>query len=327
MSMQMRFNEGDIVLVKSPDGEAEPGFIFTFNRRGCAHVYKAVGFLKSGRFKSLPEGNRNKVAGFTLHLIEADPFIYLKRVSYPKQGFGEAGFRWIPVYTAETFTRARHPFLGKLTKRKDQLPMSLTAVTKYLLRHNLLSPTQLNRRENEFDLTKITQFVKAANDRRSDGIWMNPIVTRKALGMLGIPNEFLRCGRKSVTNYDQCIIHVDGTDSARTLGMHQDRDQKDRKVATILGCIGAPKGCGKDMIVWKGTSSEGIPHWWRNEGLSRECFELAKRQCLEVEQIRQNTTVITIHVGEFIFMPKGLWHWACPSDGANWSAMITSSIY
>lgn len=327
MSMHSRFKEGDFVMITGPDGQSEPGFIFELISRGCSKSHLAVAFLISGKFKSLPEGHRSKVAGYVIDPLHSrDVKIVQRHLNFTRSDL-ESNISYVRDLTNSSFTKAQGPFLGKLTKRKSQLPMSLTAVTKCLLRNDVLSSNQLNRSEDDFDLVRITEFVKASLDGKSEGLWMNPIVSRKALAIFGIPKEFQRSGRKSVPNYDQCIIHVDGRDSARTLGMHQDRDKRDRRVSTILGCIGAPKGCGKDMILWVGKSNESMPRWWRNEGLSRECFDLAKRQCLEVREIRKNIAIVSINVGEFIFMPKGLWHWACPSEGANWSAMITSSIY
>ena len=103
-------------------------------------------------------------------------------------------------------------------------------------------------------------------------------------------------------------------------------DEADKPVNTLLGCVAGDGG--KDVILWMNYESvEHMPRWWRNEGLSRESFELAKLQCGQVPEIRRQVAVITLNPGQFIFMPKNTYHWVCPSLGASWTVMVTSSFY
>ena len=155
---------------------------------------------------------------------------------------------------------------------------------------------------------------------------MNPTVSQACLKHFGIPREYFRADRKLVSDYNQMIFQIDGSDKARTLGMHRDRDENDKPVNTILGCVSGDGG--KDVILWKpNEGTEDMPRWWRNEGMSRESFELAKIQCYTVPEIASKVLVFTIDPGDFIFMPKNTYHWVCPSDHATWTVMVTSSTY
>ena len=106
-----------------------------------------------------------------------------------------------------------------------------------------------------------------AKQGKQEGQWVNLVIKKNALSSFGLPQTFLASeGHKTypVPNYDQLILHCDGTDKARTLGMHRDvfPGCSDTPVSTILGCVG---GLGKEILIWRGEPS-AFPAWWSKEG-------------------------------------------------------------
>jgi len=168
----------------------------------------------------------------------------------------------------------------------------------------------------------ISDFQQAKNST-GEGMWVNLCLKPKALESLGIPAAFLRgegYATCPVPTYDQLILHCDGTDQARTLGMHRDvfPGCSIAPVATLLGCFA---GEGKEMLIWRG-HPDALPIWWKQEGLPCELFDFVySRTGSDLVQR------VVLKRGQFIFMPRGLWHWVRPLPGAKWTAMVTGSFH
>ena len=164
---------------------------------------------------------------------------------------------------------------------------------------------------------------QAAMDTAGEGMWVNLCLKPKALTTLGVPSAFLRSEGYStcpVQTYDQLILHCDGTDKARTLGMHRDvfPGCSVAPVSTLLGCIG---GEGKEMLIWRGPP-QALPLWWTQEGLPCELFDFVYSRTGS-DMVQR----VVLKKGQFIFMPKGLWHWVRPLPSAKWTAMVTCSFH
>ena len=164
---------------------------------------------------------------------------------------------------------------------------------------------------------------KDAFDGNQEGQWINLVIKEKGLSAFGVPKSFLTSEghmKFPVPNYDQLILQCDGKDKARTLGMHRDvyPGSSATHVSTILGCVG---GLGKEMLVWRGHPN-AVPAWWRQEGLPCEIFDYVFKNT-DASLLQR----IVIKPGQFVFMPRGLWHWVRPIPGAQWTVMVTSSFH
>lgn len=327
-------NEGDFVVIREGDGGVEPGLVLQYHARGERELTKGIVWLSTGRFLDLRNSNRPFLQ--TLTLISAPRMIPPRNPSFkivrsfmnrhehePKRM--RSTLCDVPIYdnlNSDQFSgKNRTIFIGFLDRTSNL--QTLHGVISAIEKNHFI---MCRRKNDELKSLCLRKFLKDAAKRKAEGVWMNPAVSQACLKFFGIPKQYFNAGRKLVSNYNQLIIQVDGTDSARTLGMHKDRDEVDKPVNTLLGCV-AGNG-GKDVILWVNYESvEHMPRWWRNEGLSRESFELAKLQCGQVPEIRRQVAVITLNPGQFIFMPKNTYHWVCPSLGASWTVMVTSSFY
>jgi len=340
--MYNQVQDGHLVYLRDDKGWLEPALVFEYHARGESELVKGIAQLSTGAFMELrsrntkaawrkdvilkpdknskydPEYKWARGIGFdglhTSHLVPCITSIQLERIKTP---------------TTETFLQTKNPFLGKLEANTKDYPSTLTATTKLLKRKQFIIDRSIKNKEFSAEIPDLTKYIQSAMLKKSEGVWVNPIVSKAALKHFGIPKSFLDASvNRGVPEYNQCIIQVDGTDTARTLGMHKDRDGSDCQVNTILGCIGASsKGGGKEVIIWCIDSLADMPRWWRTEGLSRQSFLLAKHQCKHIKKIRDSAALLTLQVGDYIFMPKGFWHWVCPSHNTDWTVMITSSIY
>ena len=187
--------------------------------------------------------------------------------------------------------------------------------------------TKMRLHENECGSKRVIDRLAAdfalAQKREDEGQWLNLCVKRRALRKFGVPQSFLSSSGYSqypVPSYDQLIFQCDGTDKARTLGMHRDLfpGYSHEFVATLLGCVA---GHGKEVLIWKG-GDESVPLWWRQEGLPAEPFDYVySRTGPELVQR------VLVKKGHFVFMPKGVWHWVRPLPQAQWTVMVTASFH
>jgi hypothetical protein len=333
--MYRAWTEGDFVSLQSQDGACEPGFIMQYHARGECELVLGVVWLLSGKFMELRNPFMKTACGQELiHIssgktIPIDPAFDLVRVFFRAHKQPEKRRKtnnmldFYDEITTECFTSrsiSKFPFSGRLD-----------TVTKFSTLHGVIKAVESNsfvmhrRKNDEVRELDLLRFLKDTAKGRSEGVWMNPSVSQACLKFFGVPKAYFRTGRKLVSHYNQLIIQVDGTDSARTLGMHKDRDENDKEVCTLLGCVAGDGG--KDAILWTGDTAECMPRWWRNEGMSRTAFEIAKLQCRRIAEIEKCVTLVTLNPGDFIYMPKGMWHWVCPSASASWTVMVTSSFY
>lgn len=327
-------NEGTFVSIKSEDGTVEPGWIMRFHARGECELTIGLVWLSTGRFLDLRHAFRPLLQNLSPISSPKDipsrtpSFkIVLSFMNRHEQESKRVRLthRTIPVCedlgTDHFSSRKRAVFTGLLDRR--QKLKTLHAVISAVEENNFI---MCRRKNDELKGLCLRKFLKDAAKRKEEGVWMNPAVSQACLKFFGIPKQYFNSGRTLVPNYNQLIIQVDGTDSARTLGMHKDRDEADKPVNTFLGCVSGDGG--KDVILWMNYESvEHMPRWWRNEGLSRESFELAKLQCGQVPEIKKQVAILTLNPGQFIFMPKNTYHWVCPSPDASWTVMVTSSFY
>jgi hypothetical protein len=340
--MSKCFREGDFVIIEDHAGHCELGLIVRYHSRGECELGLGLAWLKSGHFKQLPLNFNNKLFGNSIHSFEEGRSLVKDDSSY----------KIVKRYLSGDSRVVKKPKVGStidvtvcygkdippedFTRRgeKDQpFQGGLDIPRKYNTLHSIISEIEsrnfiMQRKLNQEFLSDLNmrKFLKDALKSRTEGVWMNPSVSIACLKYFGIPASYFRTGRKLVSSYNQLIIQVDGTDTARTLGMHKDRDDSDKEVNTVLGCVAA-EGNGKDIILWRAKSVEEMPRWWRNEGLGREAFAFALFQCSHVNEIRRNVSLITLSPGQFVYMPKGTWHWVCPSEGVRWTCMLTSSFY
>lgn len=325
--------EGEIVVIEGPDGRTEVGLIIEYHARGECELGLGLVWVQSGNFKQLANEFTDKLSGFRISRGETHSFITdeciarivrqydgndKRSAKRPKTGLTVA----LPYVTAPDVSS----FKGGHFHSNLELPR------KFLTLHSVISALEKNdfimsRKINQEFLSEIQlrKFLKDALKGRSEGVWMNPSVSQACLKFFGIPRAYFSQDRKLVSGYNQMIIQVDGTDTARTLGMHKDRDAADKEVNTVLGCVGGEGG--KDVILWRACALSDMPRWWRNEGLGREAFRFALLQCRHIDVIRRSASVVTLEPGQFVFMPKGTWHWVCPTEGTRWTCMITSSFY
>lgn len=337
--MSKAWSEGDVVALYSKGKINDYGFILKFHRRGECELDPGLALLSSGRFIPLTSYWAKTIEGSSLALFQADDvsaetpeevrrFLNRNSRSIKKRGRPRlARIEEILSVTREHFYKwgscERGPFLGKLN-----LPRSFSSLKAFFGEIEHQSFIMKRRKNYEIlndNSTSITQALTNALKGESEGFWMNPCVSVACIKYLGVPAEYFRTGRSLVSEYNQLIIQVDGSDSARTLGMHKDRDSEDREVNTILGCVAGDGG--KELIIWKNSCAGDMPRWWRYEGLGREAFELAKIQCFHSPEIGKDADLVTLEPGDYIFMPKGTWHWACPSGETRWTVMVTSSFY
>ena len=329
-------SEGDPVLIRDGGEICEPGFIMKYHARGECELITGVVWLDSGKYVSvmnLPSRSLSSLVKIakasdipkteSFKLLQA----YMKHRKSSVAGLHNAKLAGLENHkhiTPDLFRQRGErsvPFLGKLEIPKPF--KSLHAVIAAVEANSFIMKRRKNEEIREVSFRKL---LKGSQKGRSEGIWMNPTVSIACIKFFGIPKAYLGSGRKLVSHYNQLIFQVDGSDCARTLGMHKDRDEADKPVNTILGCVAGDGG--KDVILWTDyKSAEAMPRWWRNEGMSRESFLLAKLQCKHVPSIKANTKVLTLEPGTFIFMPKNTYHWVCPSDNATWTVMVTSSFY
>ena len=324
--------DAEPVIIREGDDELEPGFIMKYHPRGECELISGLVWLESGRYVNLSNtSSRTKDSLIpikkTSDIPNTESFktirAYMKhrgRVN-PEKKKTRTGVVKIHKDVRPELFRQKEPFLGFL--EIDKPFRTLHAVIAAVESNEFI----MKRRKNdEVRETNLRKLLKGSQKGRNEGIWMNPAVSIACLKYFGIPRTYLGSGLKLVSNYNQLIFQVDGTDSARTLGMHKDRDDADKPVNTILGCVAGDGG--KDVILWKNlTSAEAMPRWWRNEGMSRDSFLLAKIQCKLIPSVHEHTEVLTLNPGEFIYMPKNTYHWVCPSDAATWTVMVTSSFY
>ncbi len=321
----MNFVEGELVSLVPTNkavSETSTGFCVCYHPRGENESSCAVALVECGTYKTIPCNSCNSIVGFHIQKLTGSVHAskFRKFLSSHKQVLVPKAFMRADV-TPQTFRDAAMPFVGVTTTRRNY--RSLRAVLKDISDGGMI----LKRKKNAEipDIDDLDRLIHAAMRKKAEGQWMNPVISTCSLKYFGIPDEFFRLGKKMVPNYNQCIMQVDGTDSARTLGMHQDRDHEDKPVNTILACVAAAnKTCGKDVIVWTETSLGRMPTWWRLEGLSRESFEFAKYLSFEH---KLPVKIVPLRPGEYIYMPKRTWHWACPTRDTTWSVMITSSTY
>lgn len=335
--MSTAWKEGDVVAIHTKQGISDFGFVFKFHRRGECDLGLGLGLLDSGRFIVLNSYWTKTVEGCSLSLIDLEHLpkkvpdevqFFLERHSKTIKKRGRPRLSHFSHYTSvssEQFYKwgssDKRPFLGDLDLPKSY--GSLVLVLREIEEKEFI----MKRRKNDEFLKgekSLTETLSEVLRGKSEGFWMNPCVSLACIKFFGLPPAYFETGRKLVPEYNQLIFQVDGTDRARTLGMHRDRDSDDKEVNTILGCV-AGDGSGKELIVWK--SQKSVPRWWRNEGLGREAFDLAKIQCVHSPEIRDCVEIVTLGPGNYIFMPKGTWHWACPSADSRWTVMVTSSFY
>ena len=333
MILNEKFCEGDVVIIPGEKCPDQPGWIMKYHARGERELDMGLVWLTSGKYLALsivPSKLREcmqRIESFKEVSRDAsfDVVRAFLRRSHPNgkkiraEISSEISFH--AELSSDLFRRPKQPFMGKLELARDY--KSLHSVIKAVEENDFI----MKRRKNDeiLDIC-LRKFLKDSMKGRTEGVWMNPTVSQACLKHFGIPREYFRADRKLVSDYNQMIFQIDGSDKARTLGMHRDRDENDKPVNTILGCVSGDGG--KDVILWKpNEGTEDMPRWWRNEGMSRESFELAKIQCYTVPEIASKVLVFTIDPGDFIFMPKNTYHWVCPSDHATWTVMVTSSTY
>jgi hypothetical protein len=328
--------DGEPVIIRERDEDQQPGLLTRFHGRGDCETSPALVWLESGRYaylSSIPSRTLESLVRISnlSDLPNTESFKVLRTFFRrqrqnvaEKHGINLSGLK-IHRHVKQEYFKQRganvEPFVGLLEVNKPF--KTLHAVIAAVEQNGFIMKRRKNDEVCEVYLRKL---LKGSQKGRNEGIWMNPSVSIACLKHFGIPNAYLGSGHKLVSNYNQLIFQVDGTDSARTLGMHKDRDAADKPVNTILGCVAGDGG--KDVILWTDMkSAEDMPRWWRNEGMSRESFLLAKIQCKLVGAIRKKTKVLTLEPGKFIYMPKNTYHWVCPSDKASWTVMVTSSFY
>lgn len=336
--MSRAWEEGDFLVLESSDGNREPGFIMLYHARGECQLVLGIVWLLSGKYMELRNAFMKTACGQEMKRIESAKLIpagqdfdcvrlfmrsHKRAEKRSKSSSSASDLDYYQEIMAECFTSraiSTRPFRGSLELSKKF--STLHAVIKAVEMNAFVMHRRKNDEVRELDLMK---FLKDTSKGRCEGVWMNPSVSQACLKFFGIPKAYFQTGRKLVSHYNQMILQVDGTDSARTLGMHKDRDETDKEVCTVLGCVAGDGG--KDVILWTGETGEVMPRWWRNEGMSRDSFLLAKLQCQQNEFIKDNVTVLTLEPGDFIYMPRGMWHWVCPSECATWTVMVTSSFY
>lgn len=322
------FTEGEIVHINVPDTNGpELGLIVQFHRRGETELITGVVHVNSGNLLTL-----KNVSGHA-KLSDTSKVLFLG-VDVTRNSLTKSNLLRIDQLTNVPFFKKlsedlfvargkqKTPFIGKLIKTRGR---SLVCLAGVLVRKNYL--LQGSIKNKEIHKVGLVNLIKDALSARSDGIWMNPLLSMAGVKALGLPRAYFGTGRRLVKEYNQCIIHVDGTDEARTLGMHKDCDASDLNVNTILGCVASEKGIGKEILVWCPPKVEDMPKWWRTEGLGKDAFEFAKRQCLQNAHLSKCVLFHTLKPGQFIFMPKGLWHWVAPAQSEKWTLMVTSSFY
>jgi hypothetical protein len=331
-------NEGDFVIITSGEDGISPGWIMKYHARGEQDLTYGLVWIDSGRYFDLSNAQPHLLRSLT-RICELQDI--------PKK---QPSFNIMPLFMTRHERAAKRektvssgssvPHVSELDESMFQLrgnnktlfTGSLNLTRRYKTLHGIISDIESNgfiltRKKNaEVNSLRLRKFLKDAAKKREEGVWMNPAVSIACLKHFGIPKAYFKTGRKLVSDYNQLIIQVDGTDSARTLGMHKDRDSEDKPVNTILGCVAGDGG--KDVILWLNSANvDEMPRWWRNEGMSRESFELAKLQCEQSKTIKKQTSVLTLNPGMYIFMPKNTYHWVCPSESATWTVMVTSSFY
>ena len=311
----MQFREGDFIYVHSELHGVEKAMVTQFHRRGESELLLGVVHVQSGVLVSMKQ---TRIHASTKSLDKSEfGAKHVARRYFEPAGLDEMTFF---KHVDESLFLARGkqkvPFIGKLETKSPS--SSLFGIARFLVANDYI----MHRRKNA-DLADVdlVHLLRDALKHRADGIWMNPLVSLAAIKSFGLPAAYFKTGRRLVPEYNQSIIHVDGSDSARTLGMHKDRDSSDADVNTILGCVAGHGGIGKEVIVWRPKTLDRMPKWWRNEGLGREAFALAKSQCTPDVYFHH------IKPGQFLFMPKGVWHWVCPHSDAEWTVMVTSSFY
>lgn len=327
------FDESTLVIIREDDGSIQPGWVMQYHGRGESELILGLVWLVSGKLTSLATVPM-KIRGSLkrVHSAKDIPDLpdfkvfrsYIRRNRNSPmsrtRSFGNILLQG--KLSAEMFSkRSQKPFMGKLNLSRSY--KSLHSVLVIVEENQFI----MKRRKNdEVRSPLLGKFLKDSLKGRTEGVWMNPTVSLACLKKFGIPKEYRQSGKKLVSDYNQMIFQIDGSDKARTLGMHRDRDENDKPVNTILGSIAGDGG--KDVIMWLNSESvQDMPRWWRNEGMSRESFQLAKVQCMINPAIARQVSIFTIEPGFFLYMPKNTYHWVCPSDSATWTVMITSSTY
>ena len=224
----------------------------------------------------------------------------------------------------EVFAQTTDLIVGRMDAIEDQGILKATQTGPHAVVEEVLQRKWFS---NECGGRKVIKgFMRDFKDAlcgEEEGQWINLVVKHKTLSAFGLPKSFLVSeGHKKypVPNYDQLILQCDGKDKARTLGMHRDvyPGSSATHVSTILGCVG---GLGKEMLIWRGDDT-CVPAWWRQEGLPCEIFDYVYKNT--DSSLLQR---IVIKPGQFVFMPRGLWHWVRPIPGAKWTVMVTSSFH
>ena len=332
--MSNAWEEGDHVRILSQNGIPEQGVIMKYHARGESELDLGLIWIASGQFVRINPSS-TRVLGCEIRRVEPE-----RKSRSAKAQRKLRAKRGRPFEEPRIQAFVRLETRGSVTKDDfnlrpcDSVPFRgrLDATEKFRSLHAVITALESNgfimqRKANAEVLAtyNLRKYLKDASKGRTEGVWMNPTVSIAALKHFGIPKAYLNAGKQLVPSYNQVIFQVDGSDTARTLGMHKDRDANDKEVNTLLGCV-ASDGA-KDIIVWRGSLVDAMPRWWRNEGLSRQAFALALTQCEQVDSVRANVSVLSLKPGRFVFMPKGTWHWACPGEDTKWTAMITSSFY
>jgi hypothetical protein len=330
------FSEGDFVGITGKDGYFEPGWIMDYHARGEKDLVPGLVWLNSGRYICLLNAYPQLLQSLSkIRTISSLPLrdefgavrvvLGRKRNSPSKVGPPAChGIEFMSEISTVAFNQRGdevRPFFGalELSRKFNTLHSIISSVEK----NSFMMKRLKNKELREISLRKL---LKDPLKGRTEGIWMNPTISQASLKYFGIPKGYLNSGKKLVRDYNQLIFQVDGTDRARTLGMHKDRDENDKPVNTILGCVGGDGG--KEVILWMSNkTAEDMPRWWRNEGMSRESFELAKAQCKTVPSIASQVRIFTLYPGFFVYMPKNTYHWVCPGETTSWTVMVTSSFY
>jgi hypothetical protein len=321
--------EGDfITLIPTTASKANPtqAYVFRYHPRGQIDCQWALANSETGSFKTIGVDSSQK-----LHGLRAEKYIPVKNGKTHADKFKKhsqssplldrSNIVHVSSLSAGLFKTAREPFTGKIPMSRKK--RTLSAIIREISDRDFIAATKKNTEIPRG--AELLKLVLSAQRGHGEGQWMNPVITYAALRFYGVPQAFFDFKKKLVPNYNQCIIQVDGVDAARTLGMHQDRDHDNKPVSTFLACIGAnTPSCGKEILVWTESSLSVMPTWWRLEGLSRESFEFAKYIC---RASKLPCTLVTLLPGQFIYMPKSTWHWACPTRDTKWSVMITCSTY
>ena len=226
-----------------------------------------------------------------------------------------------PALTRDMFLNSTDIIVGNLNKLNPQVAQAFSAGPIEILKLSQEKSWGLRTAKKLIPDLK-TDFA-AALDKTGEGMWMNLCLRKSVLSSLGVPQTFLKCDgywKYPVPNYDQLILQCDGIDKARTLGMHRDvfPGCSAAPVSTLLGCVG---GKGKEILIWRGPQAM-LPLWWTQEGLPCELFDFVYSRTSSDFVQR-----VLIKEGQFVFMPKGLWHWVRPLPKTEWTAMVTCSFH